>query len=152
MFSILIILLSSNNNYSDDPMSSLKYGPCGEKIGYYKDVVAEEFSSDMAQKTSIRWLIKKEDGANTFAMRVITVGEDGHINLHYHPWEHEIFILEGEADIQIGSNKYHVSEGHFLYIPPNVEHEYWNSGKSILKFICLIPSNPTVKEKIKREC
>lgn len=142
----------SDNNYPDDLMSSIKYGSCGEKVGYYKDVVIETFSSDMAQKTNIRWLIKKEDGANVFAMRVVTVDKGGHINSHHHPWEHEIFILEGEADIRIGLSTYHVSEGYFLYIPPNVEHEYWNSGGSILKFICMIPNNPTVKEKVKREC
>ena len=129
-------------------MSIVRYGSCGEKVGYYKDVKAEEF----AEKTSIRWLIKKEDGANTFAMRVVEIGKGAHIDPHHHPWEHEIFILEGEGDIRIGSNKYHVSEGHFLYIPPNVEHEYWGSGKSVLKFICLIPNNPSVKEKTKREC
>ncbi len=133
-------------------MNTLKYGSCGEKVGYYKDVKAETFSSEMAQKTSIRWLIKEEDGASLFAMRVFTVDKQGHINAHYHPWEHEIFILEGEAIIRIGSNKYDVSKGYFIYIPPNVEHEYWNTGEGALQFICLIPNNPTTKETVKKEC
>ena len=138
-----------DKNIIDDEMSTVRYGSCGEKVGYYKDVEAEEFSSDLAEKTSIRWLIKKEDGAKVFAMRVIEVGEGGHINPHHHPWEHEIFILKGAADIRIGSKIYRVSSGYFLYIPPNAEHEYWHRGGETLRFICLIPNNPTVEEEKK---
>ena len=114
-------------------------GPYGEKLGHYTLVKKEKVPEDMAEKTWIRWLIRKEDGAPNFAMRVFEVEPGGHIKAHSHPWEHEIFVLEGVGDIRIGDRVYRVTGGFFIYIPPNVEHEYWNKGDKSLVFICLIP-------------
>ncbi len=114
-------------------------GPYGEKLGHYTLVRKEKVPEDMAEKTWIRWLIRKEDGAPNFAMRVFEVEPGGHIKAHSHPWEHEIFVLEGVGDIRIGDRVYRVTSGFFIYIPPNVEHEYWNKGDKSLVFICLIP-------------
>ncbi len=114
-------------------------GPYGEKLGHYTLVKKEKVPEDMAEKTWIRWLIRKEDGAPNFAMRVFEVEPGGHIKAHSHPWEHEIFVLEGVGDIRIGDRVYRVTSGFFIYIPPNVEHEYWNRGDKSLVFICLIP-------------
>ncbi len=114
-------------------------GPYGEKLGHYTLVKKEKVPEDMAEKTWIRWLIRKEDGAPNFAMRVFEVEPGGHIKAHSHPWEHEIFVLEGVGDIRIGDRVYRVTSGFFIYIPPNVEHEYWNKGDKSLVFICLIP-------------
>ncbi len=114
-------------------------GPYGEKIGHYTLVKKEKVPEDMAEKTWIRRLIRKEDGAPNFAMRVFEVEPGGHIKAHSHPWEHEIFILQGVGDIRIGDRIYRVTSGFFIYIPPNIEHEYWNKGDKPLVFICLIP-------------
>ncbi len=114
-------------------------GPYGEKLGHYTLVKKEKVPEDMAEKTWIRWLIRKEDGAPNFAMRVFEVEPGGHIKAHSHPWEHEIFVLEGVGDIRISDRVYRVTSGFFIYIPPNVEHEYWNKGDKSLVFICLIP-------------
>ncbi|MCD6196772.1 MAG: cupin domain-containing protein [Staphylothermus sp.] len=114
-------------------------GSYGEKLGHYTLVKKEKVPEDMAEKTWIRWLIRKEDGAPNFAMRVFEVESGGHIKAHSHPWEHEIFVLEGVGDIRIGDRVYRVTSGFFIYIPPNVEHEYWNKGDKPLVFICLIP-------------
>ena len=118
-----------------------------EKVSHYTDVKPEKVSEDMATKTWIRWLIKKEDGAPTFAMRLFTVEKEGHINAHKHPWEHEIFILDGEGEIRIGEKFYTVKKGYFIFIPPNVVHEYWNRGDSELEFLCMIPHEPTAPEE-----
>lgn len=114
-------------------------GSSGEKIGHYSEIPAEPVGEDMATGTTIRWLIHKEDGALLFAMRMFEVRPGGHIKAHKHPWEHEIFILEGKGRIRIGEKSYDVSEGYFVYIPPNVEHEYWNTSDSVLRFLCIIP-------------
>ena len=118
-----------------------------EKVGFYKDVDKEYFPEDQATGTVIRWLISERDGAPTFAMRYITVEKGGHINSHKHPWEHEIFILKGSGEVRIGSEIYKMSEGYFIYIPPNVEHEYWNKGEDTLEFLCMIPNKPSVPEE-----
>lgn len=128
-------------------MGSTGLGPCGEKIGHYEIIHEEKVSEEMASKTWIKWLIRDRDGALTFSMRMFRVEPGGHIKSHKHPWEHEIFVLEGVGEIRIGSKIYRVTRGFFIFIPPNVEHEYWNRGEKDLVFLCLIPNKPSVEEK-----
>ena len=118
-------------------------GRCGEKVGFLDDVAPEALPPEMGRKAFIRWLISSRDGAPTFSMRFFEVGVGGSIHPHHHPWEHEIFVLSGEGRIRIGSTWYRVSGGMFIYIPPNVEHEYVNTGGEALKFLCLIPNEAT---------
>jgi len=121
-------------------------GPSGEKVGHYSDIEAQRVNDKLAVKTWIRWLISKDDGAPTFAMRLFEVEVDGWIKAHRHPWEHEIFIVSGDGEVRIGDKRYKVSQGDFIYIPPSVEHEYWNRGDKSLWFICIIPNEPSVKQ------
>jgi len=118
-------------------------GPCGEKLGHYTEVKASLVPPDAARKTYIRWLISKKDGAPTFSMRLFEVEVGGSISAHHHPWEHEIYILDGEGKIRIGSKWYVIRDGTFIYVPPNVEHEYINTGNKVLKFVCVIPNKPS---------
>jgi quercetin dioxygenase-like cupin family protein len=117
------------------------------KITPYTSVREEKVSEKLAEKTWIRWLIRKEEGAPLFAMRVFRVEPGGHIKAHRHPWEHEIFIISGEGEIRIGSQKRRVEKGYFVFIPPCIEHEYWNRGTQDLEFICVIPHELTTDEK-----
>lgn len=124
-------------------------GPCGEKVGY-SDAVEEEGLNAGGKKLEgvyIKWLIGKNDNAKVFALRIIRMEPGSHIPAHRHPWEHEQYILEGEGVFRIGSRKYRVEPGMFLYIPPNVEHEYWNTGDKDLVFICLVPLKPSASEE-----
>ena len=121
-------------------------GPCGEKVAHYTRVEAEDVPKDLGEKATIRWLISSEDGAPLFAMRVFELEPGGYIKLHRHPWEHEIFILSGRGRIKVGDKTYDVGEGYFVYIPPNVEHEYHNTGDSVFRFLCMIPHKPSVPE------
>ncbi|AFZ70479.1 hypothetical protein Calag_0735 [Caldisphaera lagunensis DSM 15908] len=113
-------------------------------IKKFYEIEEEKLPEDQAQKSYIRWLLTDDDGANNFFMRLFRMEPGGHINSHFHPWEHEIFIVEGKGRVRIGSKIYNVEEGNFLFIPPNAEHEYW--ADSELRFICIIPSKPTANE------
>ncbi len=127
-------------------------GLCDPKVGHWRDVEAEKVPEEMAKGTTIRWLIRREDGAPLFAMRVFEVEPGGHIKAHEHPWEHEIFILAGRGVVRIGGRDYSVEEGYYLYIPPNTVHEYFNTGNTVLRFLCIIPHEPSVdRETCKRE-
>ena len=126
--------------------------PCGEKVGHYSVIEEDRVSEELAEKTWIRWLIRREDGAPTFALRMFRVEPGGHIKEHFHPWEHEIYVLDGVGEVRIGSRVYRVSSGFFLYIPPNVPHEYWNRGVRDLVFLCIIPHEPSVGERGRVEC
>ncbi|ABM79957.1 cupin domain-containing protein [Hyperthermus butylicus] len=122
-------------------------GSCGEKIGRALDVEAEDvvIAGRKLEGVRIRWLIRDSDGARAFAMRYFTMEPGSHIPGHKHPWEHEIFVIKGSMKVRIGSNTYDVGEGSFIFIPPNVEHEYW-AGSEGAHFLCLIPLKPTVDE------
>ncbi len=125
---------------------------CGKVISY-KEVVAERVDPSMAEgDVTIRWLIAEKDGAKTFYMRLFEMSPKTRIKPHFHPWEHEIFILRGYGRLRIGKTWHSVKGEMFVYIPPNVEHEY-EAGDEGLAFLCLIPAKPTA-EKVERpvEC
>ncbi len=124
---------------------------CGERVTYYEIVPEEKVSPDLASKTWIQWFIGKDE-APTFAMRMFRVEPDGHIKAHHHPWEREIYVLDGVGEVRIGSRVYRVSKGFFIYIPPNVEHEYWNRSDKDFIFLCVIPVKPSVESSEKKEC
>ncbi len=72
-------------------------------------------------------------------MRLFEIQPGGYSPLHKHDWEHEVFILEGNGVIQDKDNKKPFKQGDILFIPPMKWHQFVNTGKEILKFLCLIP-------------
>ena len=109
------------------------------KIMHFSEVPLEEAKESGAKHVYIRWVISKKDGAPNFAMRLFEVSVNGNTPLHTHPWEHEVFILEGKAKIIVEDREYHAEEGYIAYIPPNVKHSFINVGDKTLKFLCIIP-------------
>lgn len=107
------------------------------KVIHYTE--AEKHKVLIGKNSWFRLLIGREDGAPNYAMRVFEIEEGGYIQNHKHPWEHEIFVLEGEGEVKIGDKWVRVSSGHAILIPPNVEHEYRNVGRSVWRFVCIIP-------------
>ena len=89
--------------------------------------------------TTIRWLINRDNGARTFAMRRFVVQPGGKIPLHGHEEDHEIYILSGEGIAFTSNKEVPIKADMFLYVPPNEEHGYRNTGKTPLVFICVIP-------------
>jgi quercetin dioxygenase-like cupin family protein len=108
------------------------------KVFNYKTVKPEK-ADCCPEKTQIRWLITKEMGAPTFAMRLFEMEPDGYSPLHTHSWEHEVFVLEGNGSVFDGKNTKPLQAGDVVFVPPNELHQFRNSGKEQLKFLCLIP-------------
>ncbi|MDI6691119.1 MAG: cupin domain-containing protein [Candidatus Bathyarchaeota archaeon] len=106
---------------------------------HFSKVKAEDFKEADAAGIRARWLIKREDGAPNFAMRLFEVAPNGNSPHHSHNWEHEVYILEGECQVVCGDERRNVGAGHAVFIPPNVLHQFINSGKATLKFLCLAP-------------
>ncbi|HDI02498.1 MAG TPA: cupin domain-containing protein [Ignisphaera sp.] len=98
---------------------------------------------DNAEKTWIRVLISTSEGL-TYAMRVFEMERGGHIPAHKHPWEHEIFVLDGKVRIRVEDKTFDLEPEYAIYIPPNKIHEYWNIGETKARFICVIPVKPSV--------
>lgn len=92
-----------------------------------------------ASGVKVRWLITEETGAPNFAMRQFTVALGGYTPRHTHPWEHEAYILSGKG-IVIGEDREEpISPGDVVFVPPDEEHQFRNTGNEELKFLCLIP-------------
>ncbi len=101
--------------------------------------VSAENVGDGAYKARVKWLITKEIGAENFAMRLFEIEPGGYTPLHSHPWEHEIFILDGEGTVVSEHNESFVRIGDAIFIPPNKKHQLKNNSGKTLKLLCLIP-------------
>ena len=107
--------------------------------GRYDERPKEEVTLYGSTGTTIRWLINRDNGARTFAMRRFEVQPGGEIPLHDHEADHEIYILAGEGVAFTKETKIPIQSDMFLYVPPNEEHGYRNTGKTPLVFLCVIP-------------
>ena len=50
----------------------------------------------------VRWLVDETDGAPNFAMRQFDVAPGGYTPRHSHPYEHEVYVLEGTGEVYEG--------------------------------------------------
>ena len=78
-------------------------------------------------------------GAKNFAMRMFELEPGGYTPLHHHPWEHEVFVLEGEGVVFDGEAEHKFGEWDVIFIPPNETHQFRNTGDRLLRILCLIP-------------
>ena len=94
---------------------------------------------DEAPGITIRWLISKDDDAPNFAMRLFELDVGASSPYHTHPWEHEVFILQGHGVVRTAGKETSIESGDVVYIAPKEEHQFMNSGQEPFHFLCLIP-------------
>ena len=111
----------------------------GFKCVHHSKVNLEDMQESGAEGIKVRWLIKEDDGAPNFAMRLFEIEQEGHSPLHSHSWEHEVYVLEGNCQVTCESEKANASAGYVVFIPSNAKHQFANTGKSTLRFLCLVP-------------
>ena len=109
------------------------------KHANYKDVKLEIPTEEGVKDTKLRWLISKKDKAENFAMRLFEIKQGGNTPLHKHDWEHEVFILEGEGEARNKEKSISFKPWDFFFVKPNEWHQFVNTGKDTLKFLCLVP-------------
>jgi quercetin dioxygenase-like cupin family protein len=88
-----------------------------------------------------RVLIGNKLGAPNFVMRLFTLEKDGFSPRHTHDWEHEVFVLKGKLEVFNGEEYVIAEEGDFVFVPPNVEHQFKNINDGESQFICVIPKS-----------
>ena len=86
-----------------------------------------------------RVVIGDNDGAPRFIMRVFEVEPGSSTPFHSHWWEHEVFVLTGEGVVRGGEKEETIGEGTVVFVAPNEEHCFTNTGNNALRFICVIP-------------
>ncbi|MBN2345882.1 MAG: cupin domain-containing protein [Candidatus Aminicenantes bacterium] len=109
-------------------------------VEHYTDISAESVTMAGAEKVSIRWLLGKDSPAPNFYLRLFEVQPGGRTPYHAHPYEHEIFVLEGRGRINAQEGSQDVASGAFALVMPDEEHQFENAGQEPLKFLCLIPT------------
>lgn len=110
------------------------------KLQKVSDISLKSVDISGAKNTSIRVLISKADGAENFAMRLFEIAPNGNTPLHSHPHEHEVFILEGSGVFVCDGREYEIMPEKFIFVPGNIEHQFKNTGESVLRFLCLVPA------------
>jgi quercetin dioxygenase-like cupin family protein len=104
------------------------------------DVPAQKVDHPEARDVTIRWLIGKDSPAPGFWMRLFEVQPGGYTPKHQHDWEHEVYVLEGEGEAMSENGPRPVSAGSFVLVVPGEVHQFRNTGKTPLKFLCMIPT------------
>ncbi|MCA9268618.1 MAG: cupin domain-containing protein [Planctomycetales bacterium] len=93
----------------------------------------------------VRWLLSAGDGAPNFAMRQFEVAPGGYTPRHSHPYEHEVFVLEGEGEVYEDAAPHALKAGDVVLVKPDEVHQFKNTGAGPLKFLCLIPNDAAQK-------
>ena len=113
------------------------------KLSHYEQVAKAPVTMEGAVGCQVRWLVDETQGAPNFAMRQFEVAPGGHTPRHSHPYEHEVFVLEGDGVVIEGDMEHPLRTGDFLLVSPNEIHQFRNTGSQPLKFLCMVPNSST---------
>ncbi|HYO24060.1 MAG TPA: cupin domain-containing protein [Lacipirellulaceae bacterium] len=91
----------------------------------------------------VRWLVGEQDQAPNFAMREFELAPGGHTPKHFHPYEHEIYVLQGEGAILDGDSEHPLRPGDVVLVAPDDVHQFRNTGSGPFRMLCLIPNSAT---------
>jgi quercetin dioxygenase-like cupin family protein len=117
------------------------------KVRHYEKVAQAPVTMEGSSGCQVRWLVDESNGAPNFAMRQFEVAPGGYTPRHSHPYEHEVFVLEGEGVVLEGDAEHPLKAGDFVLVTPDEIHQFRNTGRVALKFLCLVP-NSSVGQKV----
>lgn len=98
-----------------------------------------------ASGCQVRILVGENERAPNFVMRQFEVAPGGHTPRHFHDYEHEVYVLEGQGVVIDGDFERPLSAGDVVFVAPDDVHQFRNTGNGPLKFLCLIPNSATSK-------
>ena len=111
------------------------------KVKHYEQVAQAPVTMPGAAGCQVRWLVDEAQGAPNFAMRQFEVAPGGYTPKHSHPYEHEVFVLEGEGTVLEGDVEHPLKAGDVVLVVPDEPHQFRNTGKAPLQFLCLVPNS-----------
>jgi quercetin dioxygenase-like cupin family protein len=116
------------------------------KVDHYEHVEAKPVDMEGSHGCTVRWLLGASDGVPTFAMREFEVAPGGFTPRHSHPYEHEVFVLEGQGVVYENESPHALRAGDVVFVKPDEIHQFRNTGHAPLKFLCMIPNSATGKK------
>jgi quercetin dioxygenase-like cupin family protein len=114
-------------------------------IKHAEEVPQAEVAMEGAVGCRVRWLVGEGDRAPNFAMREFELEPGGHTPHHFHPYEHEIYVLEGEGCIVDGEFERPLRAGDVVFVAPDDTHQFRNTGSTRFRMLCLIPNSAADK-------
>lgn len=109
------------------------------KVKRAQEVSLQPVTMEGSTGCQVRWLVDQSEGAPNFAMRQFEVAPGGYTPKHSHPYEHEVYILQGAGVILEGDHEHPLRPGDVVYVAPNDIHQFRNTGSTPLKFLCMVP-------------
>ncbi len=120
------------------------------KLVSFDQVELEDVNVEGAKGAHIRWLISQKDNAPNFALRMFEIEVGGQTPFHKHPWEHEVFVLEGNGALVTDLGEKEFKRYDVIYVDPSTNHQFKNIGETTMKFLCIIPHEPNKVENKKK--
>lgn len=111
------------------------------KVQNHREVEAKPVDMEGASGCEVRWLVGESDGAPNFAMRQFEVAPGGHTPRHSHPYEHEVYVLEGDGVVYEGDVEHPFTTGDVIFVAPGDVHQFRNTGDVPMKFLCMVPNS-----------
>ena len=102
-------------------------------------VEAKPVDAEGAKGATMRELLTSREGVPTFVMRLFEIEPEGSTPFHEHPWEHEVFILEGQAQVVGEQGANDLVPGDAILVFPGEKHQFVNAGQTVIRMLCLIP-------------
>ena len=94
-----------------------------------------------AENVFISVLLGGEEKVPGFIMRRFRIMPGGHTPYHTHRWEHEVYCLAGEGEIQQGDTSWQLVPGTSALVSPGEEHNFVNTGDGPFEFLCIVPKS-----------
>jgi quercetin dioxygenase-like cupin family protein len=104
-------------------------------IQNYKDVEGARAAPGVV----MRVVAGPDEGAPTFIMRIFEIEPGSGTPHHRHPWEHELFVVEGKGVLKSGNMERPVATGDAIMVQPDEQHGVLNTSKDLLRVICVVP-------------
>ena len=111
------------------------------KVQHSEAVEQKPVEMEGASGCRVRWLVGNAEGAPNFAMRQFEIAPGGHTPRHSHPYEHEVFVLEGQGVAMEGDRQHPLKAGDVIFVAPDDVHQFRNTGQTPMKFLCLVPNS-----------
>ena len=105
----------------------------------WEGVPVERYDAGGAVGGTKRVLIGSRDGARNFSLRYYEIAPGGRTSYDTHEHDHGVYVLRGKARVSMGSEVVDILVGDAVYIPPDEEHQFENTGAEPFGFLCAVP-------------
>ena len=90
-------------------------------------------------ETGAARLVGIDDNPPTCTMTYSEI-QDGKTSTHHiHPWEHEVYIIEGAGTLVCDGKEYTVSGGDGVLVPPDTFHQWRNTSQQPMTRVTFNP-------------